>query len=461
MFGTASWQTKAVLILGMIGAVTALVLSKGSAGSTALRGGEVSSARLISVAPLPASEGELCEWVPASANPRLAAALQQGLSSPPSTGAAPAKRPLRVIHDPSPGFTGVAVDPVRNEVVFSDENLHGVKVYDRLANTPPTAAFTEPKRSIAGTKTRMEFQCGVYIDPGSGDIYSIDNDVHNNLVVFSRQAQGNVPPNRYLNTPHGTFGLAVDEDAQELFTTVEHDNALVVYKKMAKEDDAPVRLLQGNKTGLADPHGIALDPKNRLMFIINHGSVHEKVPGGKRTTAGGPPTPSPRPPTWPVGDGILGSGKNLPPSIIVHSMDAQGDSPPLRKIQGANARLNWPMGIAFDPKRDEIFVANDTGQEVLVFSATASGNAAPVRVIKGPKSLIKNPTGVFVDTQNDELWVANFGNHSATVYKPTAEGDAPPLRVIRAAPVDQQAPIIGNPGSVAYDSKRDELLVPN
>jgi hypothetical protein len=49
----------------------------------------------------------------------------------------------------------------------------------------------------------------------------------------------------------------------------------------------------------------------------------------------------------------------------------------------------------------------------------------------------------------------------ATVYPRTANGDVPPSRVIRAAPADQPALQIGNPGAVAYDTKRDDILVPN
>jgi len=37
----------------------------------------------------------------------------------------------------------------------------------------------------------------------------------------------------------------------------------------------------------------------------------------------------------------------------------------------------------------------------------------------------------------------------------------PPLRTIRSAPLGKQALAIGNPGAVAYDTKRDEILVPN
>jgi DNA-binding beta-propeller fold protein YncE len=82
-------------------------------------------------------------------------------------------------------------------------------------------------------------------------------------------------------------------------------------------------------------------------------------------------------------------------------------------------------------------------------------------VLKGPKTQIKNPTGLTVDFQNNELWVANFGNHTATVYRRDASGDTPPLRVIRSGPPDAPSPMIGNPHPVAYDTKRDELLVPN
>jgi hypothetical protein len=75
--------------------------------------------------------------------------------------------------------------------------------------------------------------------------------------------------------------------------------------------------------------------------------------------------------------------------------------------------------------------------------------------------LIKYPVGVFIDVVHDELWTANFGNHTVTVHKPDAQGDAAPLRRIRSAPVDAPTPAMGNPHPVAFDSKREEILVPN
>ncbi len=420
--------------------------------------------QLVSYVPLPAYEGEMCAWVPASATSSMAFAFPQDSAANSGGQAASSdtatREPLRVVRDNTFSYSSVAVDVARNEVVMTDENLFSILVYDRTTNTPPTATMSEPKRIISGLATEIEFQCGLYIDPASGDIFAVNNDTVDKLVIFSREARGNVPPDRHLETPHGTFGIAVAEEAQELFLTVQHDSAIVVYNKMAHAEEAPIRLLQGNRTRLADPHGIAVDEKNGLIFTTNHGSVHDVSPdsSGEDDTRR-----IENKPNWPLNRryAVPGSGQLLPPAITVHKINASGNTAPVRVIEGPKTLMNWPTGISFDPERNELFVANDAGDAVLVFDASANGDAAPIRVLQGPRSLIKNPTGVFVDVQNDELWVANFGNHSATVYRRSASGDPTPLRVIRAAPSGKQALMIGNPGAIAYDSKREEILVPN
>jgi len=415
--------------------------------------------QLVSVRPLPETEmeGEMCEWVPASSPERLVALLQQERMMARATPAAADERtavtlerpPLRVIRDPYPTFSAVAVDPKNNEIVLQDENLYQLMVYDRMANTPPTASMTEPKRVIGGHETKMEFNCAVYIDPQTGDIYSVNNDTLDTMTVFSRNARGNVHPDRELHTPHRTYGIDVDEATEELFLTVQDPPMIVVYHKAAKGEDKPIRVLRGNKTGLEDAHGLGLDTKNGWMFVANYGNVAAYKDGG------GNALPQ-------RGGGMMpGSGRYEIPSITVYPIKATGDTPPLRTIEGPNTQMNWPAHIFVDEEHGEIYVANDGNDSILVFRVTDNGNVAPTRVLKGPKTQIKNPTGVFVDTFNNELVVANMGNHRATVYSRTAQGDTPPLRTIRAAADGTPALQIGNPGAVAYDSKRDEILVPN
>ena len=438
-------------LISLVVAVAAWVLFSGeakqrewSAASQAALRRPTGHAQLVSYDPLPPmnmmTEGGMCEWIPASAPARLVAALRQERQAAASSADASAsihvdRAPVRVIRDSYATFSAVAVDVARDEVVLQDESFFSILVYNRTDNTPPDAAMTEPKRVISGPKTKVQFNCALYIDPKSGDIYSVNNDTMDTMTIFSRDARGNVAPDRELRTPHRTYGIAVDEEKQELFLAVEHPSLVAVYHKMASGDDEPIRTLEGPRTQLEDAHGIAVDTKNQLMYVSNHGH-----------------TSNPREP---------GGGSFELPSITVYPLGAQGDTPPLRVIEGSQTQLNWPANIYLDVEHQELFVANDAGNSILVFRASDSGNAAPIRAIKGPQTGIKYPTGVFLDEKNDELWVSNMGNHSATVYRRTADGDVPPLRTIRSAPRGKVALAIGNPGAVGYDSKREEILVPN
>lgn len=423
--------------------------------------------RLVKIEPLPDLSGAIC-LVPSAvqrAERAAAAAAQRRGSSLPLdddtrvfSGA-----PDRKIQDKYPAFAAIGVDPARNEVILTDENTFKVLAYERLDNTPPDAEASKPKRVLEGDNTLIEFQSGLYIDPENGDIFAPNNDTVDTLVVFSQGSDGDVKPKRALHTPHGTFGIAVDEKRSEMFLTTQHDSSVVVFRKEADKDEAPIRLLQGDDTGLADPHGIAIDPKEEVFFVANYGSRALRRPDREIRT-GVPGAGKGRDKeNWPYGReyAVPGSGWHSEPSITVHALAAKGNDRPLRKIQGPKTQLNWPTGIAFDPERRELFVANDMGPSVLVFDANASGDVAPKRVLKGPKTKLANPTSVSLDRKNGELWVANFGGHSATAYPLAADGDTPPLRIIRGAPESAPSLMIGNPGALTYDNKREEILVPN
>lgn len=424
------------------------------------------SPQLISIEPLPQSDGEMCQWTPASpptpwlrrASSRAGMAFLQEETPPGARrdSAAAARtsvtleRPARrTIRDPFPTYSAVAVDSQNNEIVLQDENLFQIAAYDRLADTPPAAKMTEPKRVIGGPDTGIEFNCGLYVDPKTGDIYTVSNDTLQMVSVFPRSAKGNARPARQFHVPIRTYGIAVDESSQEVFLTTQSPPMVLVHRKSASGNDKPIRILTGNDTGMADPHGIGLDSRNGLIFVANYGSV-ANFTDGKRD---GFPTRDE--------DIVPGSGAYQAPSITVYPIKASGNTPPLRSIAGPNTRLNWPSHLYVDEEHGEVYVANDGDDSVLVFRESDNGNAAPARVLKGPRTQIKNPAGVYVDSTNNELVVANMGNHRATVYHRTAQGDTPPVRAIRTGPEGAPALQIVNPGSVAYDTKREQILVPN
>jgi DNA-binding beta-propeller fold protein YncE len=378
------------------------------------------------------------------------------------------RAPARYIKDPGPAWSAVAVNPENNIVVLTDENLHRIVEYHRLDNTPPNVEMTMPRRVISGVETETEMLCGVYVDPRSLEIYVTNNDTINWMPVFSREARGNAAPDRKLATPHRAWGIAADELKQELYLTIQSPSAVVVYPKNAQDTEQPLRILEGDATELADARGIAVDTVNNLLVVGNHG--HRRFYGGEaKSTMKGTWQDWIRGEGFPVQTGLRilprdylpGLGRFEPPSINIYPLGASGNTRPLRVIKGPRTRLNWPSHIAVHEQRGEIFVANDADDSILVFRLSDSGDVAPTRVIKGPRSTLKNPTGLALDRVNNELWVANMGTYAATVYPLTANGDTPPIRTIRGGPAGREALMIGNPGAVAYDSKRQEILVPN
>ena len=345
--------------------------------------------------------------------------------------------PLRFIKDPNPSFSAVAVNSESNMLIVADENLFQILEYDHRDSTPPQARFTEPKRVIGGTATRMEMMCGVYIDPKTREIYVLNNDTQPWLPVFSTDARGNAKPSRFLSGIRG-FSLTAHEERQELFIVNQEDNAVYVYRKQAEGEEKPLRVLRGGDTQMADPHGIALDTKNNLMFVSNFGSAQVTDPQTGRRY-----------------------GAYKQPSIAVYPLLAEGNTKPLRVIEGPKARLNWPAHLALDEQRQELFVANDADDSVLVFRASEQGDVAPIRVIKGSNTGIKHPPGIALDAKLGELYVVSMGNASVTVFPVTADGNVRPVRTVRGAPAGSVGLNIGNPGAVGYDTKREQVLVPN
>jgi len=343
--------------------------------------------------------------------------------------------PVRTIRDTYPIYSSIAVDPVRDEVVLQDTNLFSIKIFNRLDNTPPTAEFTKPKRVIQGPKTLNEYNNGLHIDPKTGNIHSVAMDTADSMIVFAGGAEGDVAPIRKLNTPHRNFATAANEEKGEIYITIQYPPRVMVYRKEATGDEKPLRVLQGEHTGLYDAHGVALDVKRNLMFVSNWGNASDYK--------------------------AAGSGKFYPPSITVYPVDANGDTPPLRVIQGPKTQLDWAGGMSLDPDNGNLYVANDVGNSILVFKETDQGDVAPSRVIKGKKTGLSHPAGISVDTKNKEIWVSNMGNSSATCYSLTANGDATPVRTIRSAPLGRTSVKFGKPQAVAYDSKREQYLVPN
>ena len=351
--------------------------------------------------------------------------------------------PVRIVTDPYPTFDGIAVDPENNVVVMSDENRSGLLLYDRTSGHP--TAVTEPKRHMIGPRTELGFIAGVALDPQRREAWVVNND-GGGIAIFSYDQHGDVKPIRELEVPHQSWGLSLDLTRDELAVASQQYQGISIFARTATGIERPLRTIRGEKTQMADPHGVYLDGPGNEVFTANHGNWTEM-----RSYAD---------------DVVLLPGEYVPgrfelPSIRVYRATADGNVPPIRTIQGDRTQLAWPMGIDVHRERRELAVANYGTDSVLIFAKAAGGNVAPVRVIGGPRTGIEGPVAVGFDQRNNELWVANYGDHSAVVFATDAVGDVAPKRIIRNAPAGTPTTGFTNASAAAYDSKRGEVLVPN
>src|SRR5713226_7785288 len=105
--------------------------------------------------------------------------------------------PLRAITDPYPTFNGIALDTQNGRVLISDENRKSVLLYDRAGGSQ-SPLVTRPLRQILGPRTGVGFIAGVEMDPERRELYAVNNDIEDRVVIFDYNAQGNVEPKRTL-----------------------------------------------------------------------------------------------------------------------------------------------------------------------------------------------------------------------------------------------------------------------
>src|SRR5258708_39210727 len=222
--------------------------------------------------------------------------------------------PVRSLADPYPSLHSVAVGPDNNRVLISDSNRGALLIYDRTSGSG-SSGVVEPVTQVRGPATGMMFVAGVALDPGNHELFAVNNDIGDRMEVFPYDSEGNVKPKRVLFVPHGSWGVALNRQREEIAITVEHANTVVMYRREATLGDAPLRVLRGSNTGLHDPHGIIFDEAHNEISVANHGNW---APLTRAESL----------------QGELKGGRFDLPSITTYAGDANQDQAPTRKIQG-------------------------------------------------------------------------------------------------------------------------------
>jgi hypothetical protein len=201
-------------------------------------------------------------------------------------------------------------------------------------------------------------------------------------------ANGNVTPDRIIegqttNLSRTMHGLAYDDLHDEIVVPVALSGAVLVFRGGATGDEAPLRVIQGSKTGMIRPQTVEVDP------------VHNEIVAADSSSR----------------------------AILVYDRMANGNVEPIRKIGGSKSLFRDIIGIAIDPKRNLIIASTrstDGFSGILMFDRMANGDVAPVRKIGGSMT---GALGAFrqlkVDSDRGLVYLAvqSFRRASATPQK--------------------------------------------
>jgi hypothetical protein len=243
---------------------------------------------------------------------------------------------------------------------------------DASADTAPADGPTQPRFVVIGT---------------SGGLSPI--------LVYDVAADGDLDPIREFRSanPATDSVTAVQIAGSELFVSNE-DNLLVfdLASDGANQPDgvvAPKRSLHGPGSEISN---------NRGMFVFG-AEIFSTTFGGK---------------------------------VLVHGIDATGETPPLRTFTGPRS-YNWICVVG-----TEIFVS--AGNTIDVFPLTASGTVTPIRSITGPATELESILGFHATST--ELFVTDQTDNRVRVYPIDAEGNVAPLRTIKGLDPNARPPTV-------------------
>ena len=178
---------------------------------------------------------------------------------------------------------------------------------------------------------------------------------HPQIAAFSRLANGGQAPARALygqasKLSRTMHDVRYNEVRDEIVVPVPYADAILTFRGGADGQEAPIRIIQGPKTGEVTMR-LDIDPIHNEIF----------VPDGSR--------------------------------VRVYPLDANGDVAPIRILEGPDTQLANVESLAVDPVNNILVVgfhknksANNPDGTILVFNRTDSGNVKPRAVIHGPKT---------------------------------------------------------------------------
>lgn len=236
---------------------------------------------------------------------------------------------------------------------------------------------------------------------------------------------------------------AVDD---EIVVPVSDGNAILTFRGGANGQEAPIRILQGPKTGLGSSR-LDIDVVHREIFVPGGGiRVFPLDANGDVApirVISGPATRNPGGSIAvdPINNLIAVPGADR--SILIFDRTANGNVPPLRVISGANTQIDRINQMAINPASRLIFVAMPGIQSYMepprffvgMWSLDDDGDEAPKWAITGDKTTMGKTFGIALNPVNKEIYVSDMRRHGILTYsvpeafEPVAAPPPPTVRL--------------------------------
>jgi len=215
---------------------------------------------------------------------------------------------------------GIEYDEVHDEIVVPQQFAQAIMTFRGGANGAEV-----PIRVIQGDQTQLVRPDRMAIDPVNNEIFVPDGG---KILVFAREANGNVAPIRVLEGASGR--LAVD-NVNDLLVSGS-DRGIYIFERTAEGDAEPLRVIRGSNVVLDGLRAVRVFPPRGLIFAAIRG------PDDKAPYVG----------VW-----------------NIHEDD--GNVAPRWTFAGPGEVLVKPFGMALDPKNQTVFVSDMKQNAVLSF----------------------------------------------------------------------------------------------
>lgn len=269
--------------------------------------------------------------------------------------------------------------------IFSDTSFTLTSLYpgqdaSGITLSKPVRSSCSPAAAPPCPDTKFNNPAGLAVDPVQNRLYvsnsgtacsapetNPDPTPCNTILVFSAadRLNNNAKPDRILLGPslNGPRGLALDLDRKTLYVANSGGNSILAFDLAGVEGQSGTLSLTPKVEigGLNRPVGVALDPANDLLYVLNQGTL-EILVFDRVSTLGGSVSPS-----------------------------------PARVISGKGF-MAQPSSLFLDPGNDLLYVADQGANAVYIYpQASIAQGEAGHKTLAGDDTGLNAPSAIFID----------------------------------------------------------------